>query len=190
MTNLTRRALSGLVCATAMTGALTTFAAAQDQGVSGPVILTVTGNLSAANRAGFDELNDKFFGFNEVNFDAAAQFDYDKLKGLETVSVKADFPKGGDVYTFEGPLLADVLKAAGADGKMVTVQAIDGYAVEVAMQDLVDKGAVVALSRDGVPFAIGDYGPTQIVFPRAERSELADMPDDNWVWSVFHISVQ
>ena len=147
-------------------------ALAETKAPTGPVLLTVTGKL--------DE-DDKFFGFNAVDFDQAAQFDYEKLRTLTNVEVKADFPKGGSVFTFEGPLLADVLDAAGASGKMVSVQALDGYAVEVPMDELVEKGAVVALSRNGVPFGIGDFVPTQIVFPRAELTDLADMPDDYWV---------
>ena len=49
---------------------------------------------------------------------------------------------------------------------------------------------MVATSRDGQPMGIGDFGPTQIVFPRADRDDLKDMPDDWWVWSIFHIRVE
>ena len=96
--------------------------------------------------------------------------------------MKADFPKGRQVHTYEGVLLADVLAAAGATGTKVTVQALDGYAVETPLDELVAMGAVVAYKRNGVAFGIGDFGPTQIVFPRAERDDLADMSDDLWVW--------
>ena len=58
------------------------------------------------------------------------------------------------------------------------------------MAEMMDKGAVVALKRDGKPLGIGGFGPTQIVFPRAERADLAEMPDDWWIWSIYHISVQ
>jgi hypothetical protein len=156
----------------------------------GPVMLTVTGNVEQPNRGGFDETKDVFFGFNEVAFDKAAAFDYEALVKLNQVKVKADFPKDGPVREFEGPLLADVLAAAGASGDTVVVRALDGYAVEAKLKDLVDQGAVVALKRDGQNFGLGDFGPTQIVFPRAERSDLKDMPDDNWVWSIYHITVK
>lgn len=185
---LNRRHLMSVAAMVAL--ALPAGLSAQQAEPTGPIILTVTGNLAAPTRQAYSEEDDKFFGYQEVEFDAAAQFDFDKLMGLELHTVQADFPKGGDVHSFKGPLLADVLKAAGATGKTVTVQALDGYAVEADLDELVEMGAVVALSRNGTPFAIGDYGPTQIVFPRAERAELADMPDDNWVWSIFHINVQ
>ena len=102
----------------------------------------------------------------------------------------ADFPKGGAETVFSGPLLKDVLASAGAEGATVTVQAMDGYAVEVPMQEMVDKGAVLALERDGKPLGIGSFGPTQIVFPRGERADLADMPDDWWIWQIYHIKVE
>ena len=180
---------AALACAALVLAAAAAPAIAADA-PKGAVILTVTGDLASPNRGAFDPDSDKFFGYQEDEFEAAAQFDYDALQKLDMVKVRADFPKDGPVREFEGPLLADVLKAAGAEGKTVTVKALDGYAVEAPLEDLVAKGAVVALRRDGRPFGIGDFGPTQIVFPRAEKPELKDMPDDNWVWSVYHIRVE
>ena len=59
------------------------------------------------------------------------------------------------------------------------------------VDDLVAKGAVLALERDGKALGIGGLGPTQIVFPRAERPDLADMSDDLWnSWQIYHIKVE
>ena len=157
---------------------------------TGPVLLTVTGAVENANRGAYDPDTDKFFEFNDVDFAKAKQFDFDALSSLETVKIKADFPKGGDIHEYEGPLLSDVLAAAGADGQTVTIQALDGYAVEMQLDEAVAQGAVVALKRNGAPLSIGGFGPTHVVFPRAERDDLADMPDDNWIWSIFHIKVE
>lgn len=179
-----------LLAAALIGGVVSTAPAMAQDAASGPILLTVTGAVSNPNRGSYDPDTDKFFGFNEVEFANAAQFDFDALEALDMVKVKADFPKGRQVHEFEGPLLADVLAAAGAQGKMVTIQALDGYAVEIPLQEMVDAGAVVALKRNGTAFGIGGFGPTQIVFPRAERADLADMPDDNWVWSIFHIKVE
>jgi len=156
----------------------------------GTVILTVSGNVGLPTRGPSSPEVDKFFTFNDLSFDKAAQFDVAALQALPQVEIKADFPKGGTVYTFEGPLLEDVLRAAGATGDTVTIRALDGYAVEIPFKEAIEKGAVVALKRDGIPFAIGDYGPTHIVFPRAERVDLANMPDDWWIWSIYHIVVE
>lgn len=156
----------------------------------GTVILTLTGNIELPTRGPSTGDVDKFFGYNDIEFDKAAQFDVAALAALPQATIKADFPKDGPVYTFEGPLLADVMHAGGATGDTVTIRALDGYAVEIPMTDAVSMGAVVALKRDGIPFAIGDFGPTHVVFPRADRTDLADMNDDWWVWSIYHIVVE
>ncbi len=186
MSKFSRRLLiASLVAAATVSSFLTLSPASAESAV-----LTVTGNISKPNRGGYDEATDKFFGYTEVDFDKATTFNYTALEQLKMVSVQADFPQGRTVHTYEGPTLADVLAAAGATGDKVTVQALDGYAVEAPLDEMLAQGAIVALKRDGVPFAIGDFGPTQIVFPRAERDDLKDMADDRWVWSVFHIKVE
>ncbi|MEE9453710.1 MAG: hypothetical protein V3V13_04930 [Paracoccaceae bacterium] len=154
------------------------------------VILTLTGNIEKPTRGASNEDIDKFFIFNDIEFANAAQFDVAALSALPQTSVKADFPMGGPVYVFEGPLLSDVLHAAGAMGETITIRALDGYAVDIPFEEAIAKGAVVALKRDGIPFAIGDFGPTHVVFPRADRDDLAEMNDDWWVWSIYHIHVE
>lgn len=158
----------------------------------GSVILTITGNLTEPTRVASSEDIDKFFVYNNIEFENAAQFDYSRLSALTQTSVKANFPMDdtGHVLNFTGPLLADVIDAVGATGEMVTLTALDGYAIEVPMTDLIEKGAVLALKRDGIPFGIGDFGPAHLVFPRAERVDLAGMNDDWWIWSIYHINVE
>ena len=90
-------------------------------------------------------------------------------------------PRAGRRPSSAGRCSQDVLAAAGAEGEKVTVRAMDGYAVEVPLEEMVGKGAVVALERDGKALGIGGFGPTQIVFPRGERADLKDMPDDWWI---------
>lgn len=157
---------------------------------NGMVLLTVTGDMKNPNRGAYDNKTDKIFGFNEIGFAAGAQFDFQCLEKLGMIAVTADFPKGGDIHVFEGPRLQDVLDAAGVEGEMLTIRALDGYTVRAPRYELIAKGAIVALKRDGKYFGIGGFGPTQIVFPRSERADLADMNDDNWVWSIYHISVE
>lgn len=179
-----------LVCAVAVSTLTLHATAAHAQDQTGPVILTVSGELSNPNRGAYDPAIDKFFGYSELEFANATEFDFAALQALSTVKIKADFPAGGKVQEFEGPLLADVLVAAGAQGQTLSLTALDGYTIEVSTVDLIDKGAVLALNRNGKPLGIGNFGPTQIVFPRAERADLKEMNDDNWIWSVYHIAVK
>ena len=172
-------ALAGLVAA-----------AAPAVEAGGPVLLTVTGAVENPNRGPVDPETDKLFAFNGVAFERAHEFDVDALAALPQATVRADFPMGGPVVEFTGPTLAAVLEAAGAAGDTVRVQAMDGYAIEVPVADLTDRAAVLALARDGRPLGIGGFGPAQLVFPRAERSDLGDMNDDWWIWQIFHIAVE
>lgn len=158
--------------------------------LSGPAILTVTGDLGRPNRGPFDPAIDKFFGYNEDEFAAATSFDYEMLERLDIVKVRADFPMGGNEHVFEGPTLASVLDAAGAKGETLVLKALDGYAIEVPVSELLRKGAVLALRRDGKALGIGDFGPVHLVFPRAEREDLKTMNDDHWIWSIYHIRVE
>lgn len=163
--------------------------AAQPVFADGPVLVTITGAVENVNRGAVDPALDKLFVFNDVVFEKAMEFDTGTLDALPQTTIHADFPKGGAIVEFTGPLMADVLAAAGAEGQTVTIQAIDGYAVEIPVEDMIAKGAVLALARDGKPLSIGGFGPTQVVFPRADRADLAEMPDDWWVWQIFHIAV-
>lgn len=177
-----------LVAATAV--AFFGFFAALPVLAEGPVQVTVTGAVENTNRGPVDPKFDKLFAFNEVEFENAMEFDLDALMSLPQTVVSADFPKGGEIVEFSGPLLADVLAAAKADGSTVKISAMDGYSVEIPFADVREKGAVLALSRDGKAFGIGNFGPTQVVFPRAERADLSDMPDDWWVWQIYQINVE
>ncbi len=185
--SVSRRAL----LLTALTATLATPLAAESPAVAlrGPIILTISGTVANPSRGPVDEA-DKFFSYNDVMFGQAAQFDFAALQGVGMTTIKADFPMGGDVHEYQGPLLADVLAAAGATGSTVTVKALDGYQVDLDLAEAVANGAVIALKRDGMPFAIGDYGPTHLVFPRAERADLADMNDDTWIYSIYYIHVE
>ncbi|MCF6304676.1 MAG: hypothetical protein L3J33_04840 [Rhodobacteraceae bacterium] len=191
MTYTTRRKLFAFAIAAVC--AVSTPIKAQDTTLRGPVILTISGDVDAASRGAVTEDYDKFFVFNEVEFQSAAQFDFAALKSLDTVTITTDFPMGGEMHEFEGPTLASVLDAAGIhanDDSLVTMRALDGYAIEVSYKELIDAGAVVAYRRDGAFFAIGDFGPTKIVFPRSDRADLAEMNDDWWIWSIYHINVE
>jgi hypothetical protein len=164
--------------------------AGQAQDATGPVLLTVTGLVSKPNRGAFDPDQDKFFGHIDIAFPAATGFDFAMLSALDRVKIRADFPKNGPVHEFEGPTLASVLEAAGAKGTTLRLVALDGYVVELPIKDLIRQGAVLAVARDGQPLGIGGFGPTHLVFPRADRADLKDMPDDAWIWSVYQINVE
>ncbi|MBM3560406.1 MAG: hypothetical protein FJX53_11130 [Alphaproteobacteria bacterium] len=154
------------------------------------VLVTVIGNVTKANRGAYDEARDVYFKHLNIPFTRAAAFDHAMLSALKQHTVRTDFSVGGKVRSFSGPLLADVLAAAGASGTTATITALDGYAAELPVADIVKFGVILALAEDGKPFGIGDYGPTWVIFPRADDPALRGRNDDGWVWVVASIAVK
>jgi hypothetical protein len=157
---------------------------------SGPVILTISGKIGQTNRGASDEISDPFFKNQQIKFARAAVFDLAMLEALPKHKVEADYPQGGPLHQFEGPLLRDVLKAAGATGRVVKVLAFDGYNQDIDMSEIEQWPILLALKQDGAYQALGSFGPTRIVFPRREVPALADRNDDKWVWGIVHIAVE
>ncbi len=157
----------------------------------GPVILTVHGAIAHSNRGPLNEFDDAFFKFGNVGFARAAQFDLAMLEklGMKTLTVKYDtWPKA---YTFEGPLLADVLTAAGATGKSVKVFALDGYGAEIPLDEIRRYPVLLALKADGKYLGLGGRGPSWVVYPRdANHPALQSHDDAKWVWSAVRIEVE
>lgn len=177
--------------AVALTLALCSAAQAQSlKAPTGPVLVTVTGAVSNTNRGPFNPDQDIFFKNQQVKFQRAAAFDLAMLEALAQRTVEADYPQGGPLHKFEGPLLRDVLKAAGATGKAVHVLAIDGYNQEIEMRELEQWPILLALKEDGKYMPLGGFGPMRVVFPRRDVPALADRNDDKWVWGVVQIGVE
>jgi hypothetical protein len=157
---------------------------------TGPVMLTVTGKIAQTNRGPFDEKADALFKNQQVKFERAASFDLQMLEALGMRAVQADFPQGGPLHRFEGPLLRDVMKAVGAGGRAIKVSALDGYTQEIPMSELEQWPVILALKQGGKPLGLGGFGPSWVVFPRHEIPALADRNDDQWVWGIVHIAVE
>lgn len=158
---------------------------------SGPVVLTIHGNIANTNRGALNDFEDAFFKFGNVSFDKAAQFDLAMLEklGKKTLTVKYDtWPKA---YAFEGPLLRDVLKAVGAKGKSVKVYALDGYGAEIPVAEAQQYDVLLAVKADGKYLGLGGRGPAWVVYPRDDKHPALKAQDDaKWVWSAIRIEVE
>ncbi|MCH1554991.1 MAG: hypothetical protein L7T26_02080, partial [Pseudomonadales bacterium] len=68
----------------------------------------------------------------------------------------APWPKS---VTLEGPRLRDVLAAAGWTGRQITTVALDGFAVEISVDDVAAHDWILALKADGDYLSVGGRGP-------------------------------
>jgi len=121
---------------------------------TGEVILVVAGNI------------------RETNVGDEAHFDREMLTtlGMETLETTTPFEEGPQV--FQGPRLAALLKAVGADGQVIIATALDGYTVEIPAQDMLDYPVILAMIWNGKEMGIRNKGPTWIVYPLDQYPEL------------------
>lgn len=157
---------------------------------AGPVVLTVVGAIGETNRGAYDDFEDAFFKFHERRFDKAAVFDIAMLEALGMHEVKLSYAKWPRSFRFEGPWLKDVLAAAGATGKDISVLALDGYASQISVDDLAAEDWIVAVKRDGRYLDIGQHGPLWVVYARRDGTAPGEKDEQRWPWGVFLIDVR
>lgn len=161
---------------------------AHDAGMGGD-ILTIYGNILTVDRGPIEADVEPLFGAFGIDFDAACVLPWASLAALEQHTVQVDFPAGGAVRSYSGPLLRDVLAIAGPTSDLLVVTALDGYQREIDLQRVQDHDVILAIRMNGDSLPIGGLGPAFLVWPRRTDPALADMPDDDWVWGVFAIQV-
>ncbi|WP_348944262.1 molybdopterin-dependent oxidoreductase [Chitinibacter sp. FCG-7] len=114
---------------------------------AGKVILTISGKVSKPNQG------------------KLAQFDLRMLEALPQVSHTVTTPWYPRKVTFRGPLLRDVLNAAGGSGTRIKAIAINDYAVEIPLSDALQHEVILALRLNGKPMAARDKGPIFVIYP-------------------------
>lgn len=149
--NCTRRqALAGTVAVTLGAPGLV-WAVAKP---SGPVVLTIKGKVSATNEGG------------------AAHFDMAMLEKLAQRSITTKTPWYDGPKKFTGPLLRDVLAAAGAKGTTLRAVALNDYKVDIPFDDAQKFDVVLARLLDDKPMPVREKGPLFIIYPFDDKAEL------------------
>lgn len=153
-----------------------------------PVVLTVTGNVAKPNRGPLDPFEDAVFSHLQVTFDKAFTFTLSDLKGLPQKTVKAQYAEWPREVSATGPELGEVLKAAGAEGKKILVQAVDGYAPEFTAEDVARGKMILAVEADGKPLPMGGRGPLWLFGPK--DSFAGQEGEEGFAFAVIRIDVQ
>lgn len=165
-------------------------------GIAGPALLTVTGAIARPNRGPFDPVLDQMMHKQKLSFDKAHAFDYAALLALPAVTIKPTLEYDGKPRTLHGPLLLDVMKAAGAtlrDDSKLVLRAVDGYAVTVTVAQARTQRFIVATHLDGAAMALGGLGPLWAIYDADRVPEMAAQPlaqrFGNCPWALYHINV-
>jgi hypothetical protein len=121
---------------------------------SSRVVLTISGRLRAPNDG------------------AVANFDMPMLERLPQSHFTTQTPWYAKPRKFSGPLLRDVLAAAGAHGTTLRAVALNDYWVEIPFEDSARHDVIVARLLDDKPMSVRDKGPLFVIYPFDARPEL------------------
>jgi len=121
---------------------------------AGKVMLTISGNVT------------------QMNDGANAVFDMAAIEKLPQHSFSTKTPWYPNAVKFTGPLLRDVLAAAGASGTTLTAAALNDYKTEIPFADAKQFDVIVAYLMNDKPMPVREKGPLFIVYPFDTKSEL------------------
>lgn len=102
-------------------------------------------------------------------------FDLPALQKLAQRTIATATPWYSGASEFTGPLLRDVLTAAGAvtdSSGMLRCTALNDYRVDIPLDDARRYDVVVAHLRNGKPMSVREKGPLFVIYPFDEHSQL------------------
>ena len=120
----------------------------------GKVILTISGKVESKNAGD------------------TADFDMAMLAALPQHSFTTKTPWYSTEIKMTGPLLRDVLAAAGAKGTVLTAAALNDYKTTIPLEDTSKYDVIVARLMDGKPMPVRNKGPLFIIYPFNAHPEL------------------
>ena len=123
-------------------------------GPEGPVVLSLSGKLRQPNRG------------------AVAAFDMAMLERLPPTSFSTRTPWYAQARRFTGPLLRDLLSAAGSHGTLMRAGALNGYRVDIPVDDALRYDLLVARLLDDKPMTVREKGPLFIIYPFDQQASL------------------
>ena len=178
-------------------GALPASARAASAAPRGPALLTVTGSIAKPNRGPFDAVRDQMMHKQKISFERARAFDYAALTNLPAHTIRPTLEYDGKAHALRGPLLEELLKAAGTpqdDAVRLLLRAVDGYAAALTLAQVRARRVIVATHLDGQPMALGGLGPLWAIHDADRIAEMAALPlaerFASCPWALYHIGVE
>ncbi|MEZ5644599.1 MAG: hypothetical protein R3E99_05465 [Burkholderiaceae bacterium] len=136
-------------------------------------ILTITGKIGVTNTAN------------------AIRLDMKMIEALPQHSFTTHTPWFDRPVKFTGPLLADVLKLAQAQGTTIHATAINDYRIKIPMADAGEHGVIMARLLDDQPMAIREKGPLFIVYPFDASAKLrSSVYYERSIWQLKALDIQ
>jgi hypothetical protein len=166
------------------------------RGLQSPALLTVTGPTVRANRRTFDPAFDQMMAKQKLAFDKAHAFDFGLLNAMPSTTIEPTLEYDKRKHRLSGPLLVNVLKAAGVNGDRyrLVLRGIDGYSPVVPVAHAAKYEFIVATRLDGDPMPLGGLGPLWVVYEADKFPDMAAKPIEERFalcpWGVYQIEMQ
>ncbi|MBB3329414.1 hypothetical protein BDK63_000254 [Halomonas campaniensis] len=139
---------------------------------SGEVLLTISGDIA------------------HPNVGERALLDREMLMDIAPTVIETRTPWHADRGRYRGPLLREVLAVVGAGSDRVRVRALNDYEAEIPVADLHDYDVILAMTRNGSPMQIREFGPLFVLYPFDDHPELhTEAVRFRSVWQVVQIHV-
>ena len=135
-------------------------------------LLTVSGRIGQVNNKKANT-----YDFSEADF----------LK-LATTSITTGTP-WTPTSVFVGPLLVDVMRAAGVTSGALTFKTLDDYSAAIPWEDLGRYGVILAHSQNGQRLSNKRWGPLWTIYPRDQNPAALTGPiaESRFIWQVDRI---
>ena len=139
----------------------------------GPVILTISGKISVSNKG--DSL----------------VFDRTMLQSQKWTQFETPTAWTSGTPMFEGVLLRDLLKIAGAKGTRIVATALNDYAVTIPWSHIDEHPVLLAMKMNGKFMRVRDKGPIWIIYPMPSAKAAKGNPLNKYmVWQLDRLSIE
>jgi hypothetical protein len=125
------------------------------------------------------------------NGETLTAFDLARLEGLPQHHIQTATPWHAGTPKFSGPLMREILKAAGAQGTTLRMTALNDYRVELPVDDAERFDVIVAHRIDGRAMSVRDKGPLFVMYPFDKHPELRNtVYFSRCIWQLHRIEVR
>ena len=122
---------------------------------------------------------------------AQALFDRKLIMAIGRRELKTSNPFVKGVHRFEGVLLSELLDHVGAKGTTLSAVALDGYTVNIPIEDARKYPVLIATHRDGKVMRVRDKGPLWVIYPVDQYAELkVEAFSNRSIWQLKHLTVK
>ena len=140
---------------------------------AGPVILRITGQITATNTPD------------------AAEFDIAMLERLGGATLVTTTPWTNGPQSFVGVPMETLMDTVGAAGQTLHVTALNDYHAELPIEEFYAYSVLLAYRRNGELMSVRDKGPLWIVYPQDENPAFGEPGSTyKWVWQLATMEVR